>query len=77
MRAQLMETCQLKYLALLTQAELSLRHTSRFPVAEFFKILYDNIFKLLEETYICKIKNEKVNSICLWNLTPASFWILS
>lgn len=60
----------------MTQAELSLRDLSS-PVAHLFKIVHDDIFKLLEEIYICKIKNEKVNSDCLWNLTPASFWIWS
>lgn len=45
------------------------------PIADLLKIVYDNNFKLLEETYICKVKNGKVNLNCLWNLTPASFWI--
>lgn len=29
------------------------------PLADLFKIVYGNIFKLLEEIYICKIENEK------------------
>lgn len=57
----------------MTQAELSLRATSPFPVADFFRILYGNIFKLLEETYFCKGKNENINSICLWNLISSLF----
>jgi len=61
-----METCQIKHLGLLmTQEELSLRDTSPCPLADFFKILYDNVFKSLEEIYICKIKNENINENCL------------
>lgn len=52
----------MKYLALLmSQVELLLRDTSPLPVADFFKTMYDNIFNLLEETRICKVRNEKVN----------------
>lgn len=52
----------MKYLVLqMSQVELLLRDTSPRPVADFFKTLYDNIFNLLEETHICKVRNEKVN----------------
>lgn len=45
----------------MTQVELSLGDTSPLPVGDFFKTLYGDIFNLLEETHICKIRNEKVN----------------